>query len=110
MGAIEVYDYTGGKDDWEAAGLPMEPTVYDDDHALGVARIDIACCAPDATVAELVARAAEEAWETCVVVNEQEIVLGRVHAAELDAGDTRAVADVMDEGPQTVRADATLDS
>ena len=44
----------------------------------------------------------------CVVINDNRIVQGRLRRDRLDTNDDRAVEDVMEPGPATVRADADL--
>ncbi|RDI75440.1 CBS domain [Gaiella occulta] len=49
-------------------------------------------------------------WDTCVVVNEQRVVLGRLGRAALDRDDDIAVEDAMSEGPSTIRPDTPLET
>lgn len=47
-------------------------------------------------------------WDTCVVINDNRIVQGRLRRDRLDTNDDRTVEEVMEPGPATVRADADL--
>ena len=97
---FEVYDYTLGKVDWLAAGLPAIRAEPGPPRALDAADRDPATCGPDALVASL-------ASESVIVVNERHVVLGRVHPAERPAANATAEM-VMEPGPATVRAHEPL--
>ena len=43
-------------------------------------------------------------WDTCVVVNDEQVVLGLLRGAELGANPEQEVAAVMQGGPKTYRA------
>lgn len=49
-------------------------------------------------------------WDTCIVVNEQRVVLGRLGRAALDRDDDIAVERAMSEGPSTIRPDTPLET
>lgn len=100
-----VYDYTGGKADWLAAGLdtirsaPAAPRVID------VLTREVPTCAPDTPAADLDRRVPSH-----VVVNHAHIVLGRVASSHLDrAPPGVTVEQVMRPGPATIRPDADLE-
>ncbi|MGI8795443.1 MAG: CBS domain-containing protein [Acidimicrobiia bacterium] len=106
----EVYDYTAGKADWLAAGLPVDgpgsgtPRVVD-----AIAR-DVPTCRPSESVADVGGRTRSAGWDLCVVVNERKIVQGRLRLDRIDAAPPDTVETVMEPGPATVRADADLAS
>jgi Mg/Co/Ni transporter MgtE len=110
LGAAEVYDYVGSKADWQSAGLPMEPSVIDDRHVIGIAHTDVPRCGLDESIGDVVARLSDSPYETCAVVNERTVLLGAVHAGSLAPDSQDTVADVMEEGPQTVRVDEEVRS
>jgi len=58
-------------------------------------------CGLDDTVG--VARQSAGDWGTCIVVNEQRIVFGRMFKTELDGDPNGRVADVMRSGTSTFR-------
>jgi Mg/Co/Ni transporter MgtE len=64
-------------------------------------------CTPDQRVGDVAQQLGGE-WDTCVVVNDNRIVQGRLRRDRLDTNDDRDVEDVMESGPATVRADADL--
>lgn len=49
-----------------------------------------------------------EGWDTCIVVKDGAIVLGRLFASELDAASDDSVARVMRSGPSTFRPNVTV--
>lgn len=107
LGFSAVYDYVTGKADWLAAGLPTEgegprrPRVGD------MMDPTVPTCTPDQRVRDVAQRLGSE-WDTCVVINDNRIVQGRLRRDRLDTNDDRAVEEVMEPGPATVRADADL--
>ncbi len=108
LGFLEVYDYVAGEADWFASGLPREgrdariPRVGD------VARGDVPTCRLTELAGEVDERIRAAGWETCIVVNEERVVLGRVRAAALAADPEASVEQVMEAGPTTVRPDARV--
>jgi len=70
-------------------------------HLKDVALADVPTCGLDDTVE--VARALAGSWETCVVVNAERIVFGRVFKAELDGDPKARVSEVMRPGTSTFR-------
>lgn len=96
---FDVYDYTLGKVDWLAAGLPSvrnddSPRVVD-----GMTR-DVATCRPDEVVEDVRARVR---GDDVLVINDQDVVLGRLRLSRV-VDDGALAADVMHPGPTTVRA------
>jgi CBS domain-containing protein len=103
LGFTQVYAYPPGKQDWFAAGLPLEgnraqiPTVAD------VVREGLPTCELSERVGEVRVRTERAGWDLCVVVNPQRIVLGVLRRQALQ-GDPQATAEqVMAPGPSTVR-------
>ena len=103
LGFREVYDYVGGKQDWLAAGLPTEGRLAKVPRAGDVARRDVPTCGLDERVGEVAERVRRGGWDTCVVVNEERVVLGLLRAKHLDRDPERPVAEVMSPGPSTFR-------
>jgi predicted transcriptional regulator len=109
LGFPVVYDYSTGKADWIAAGLP---SVRQEPSAPRVATAmlrDVPTCLPDEPVAEVVRRARSVDWEMAAVVNEHRVVLGRLRFSRVDVDSLLTVFEVMEPGPVTVHADAVLD-
>lgn len=95
-----TYDYAAGKVDWLAAGMPSVRSDTSERGALDDADRHPPTCAPGETVGTV---------DTSVlVVNEQQVVLGRVPAGRHPA--SALAVDVMESGPTTVRAHEPLDA
>ncbi len=109
LGFRVVYDYTTGKADWIAAGLPSERREPAPARVTTAMLRDVPTCLPEEPVVEVVQRARSVNWEMAVVVNEHRIILGRIRFSRVDADSPLPVAQVMEPGPVTVHADALLD-
>ena len=101
LGFRKVYEYSAGKSDWGAYGLPLEGKVIESVRIKDIARPDVPTCAIDDTVAA--AREWAKGWNTCIVVNERRVVLGRMFTKELEGDPKAIVGDVMRPGPSTFR-------
>jgi predicted transcriptional regulator len=103
LGLIAVYDYVAGKADWGAAGLPLEgaagPWVGE------LARHEVPTCGLDEPLSSVRERVRQSGFETCIVVNEHGVVLGRLGRRALAGEDEAPVEDAMASGPGTVRPD-----
>jgi len=106
LGFEEVYDYVLGKADWLAAGLPTEGSGHRNPRAVDVVDRSVPTCRPGEALKAVTARASAAGWDSCIVVNERQIVLGRLRLDRIDEVAETAVEDVMEPGPATVRADA----
>jgi CBS domain-containing protein len=110
LGFFPVYDYTAGKADWTAAGLPTERRPDAPARAVDVADRDVPTCGPEDTVGRA-RKAAEAAGRpSVIVVNEERIVLGRLRPRELEGDGGAKAEDVMEPGPATVRAHEEVDA
>jgi CBS domain-containing protein len=105
FGYDPVYDYSVGKVDWLAAGLPTEGTGDRSGRVGNVMDRSVPTCGPDDGVTDVVARVGPQ---LCIVVNERGIVLGRLRLDRLADGEARTAEDVMEPGPATVRANEDL--
>lgn len=101
-------DYTDGKADWLAAGLPYEGTGASSPNAGGIARTDAPTCSPGDTVGAAAKRAAAAGIEACVVVNEQRVVFGILRGKQLQMDPETLVEKVMRLGPSTYRPNAGI--
>lgn len=101
LGLTEVADYLGGIADWAAAGLPVEGSGDRSSWIGALANADVPTCALDDTIGAIRARLG--AWETCFVVDEGRVVLGRLDRRDLVGLDERRAEAVMHLGPRTFR-------
>jgi CBS domain-containing protein len=103
MGFGQVYDYPPGKKSWGSFGLPREGRVTEESSAGEVARRDVPTCALDDDLREVRERVRASGWDTCIVVNESAVLLGRLGRRTLRSDDDASVEEAMSEGPSTVR-------
>src|SRR5919197_692581 len=109
LGFREVYDYTAGKLDWLAAGLPTEGTAARLPRAGDVARKDVPTCSVEERLGNVRDRVRAAGWDACVVVNEERVVFGLLRTAELAGGDADArIEKVMRPGPSTFRPNVPI--
>ncbi len=110
LGFSEVYDYTAGKVDWLAHGLPREGDKADERRAVDLAVDDVVTCKLTDRVSDVAERVAASRYGYAFVVSPGPILLGRLRRAALEAdGDSTAEA-LMELGPSTVRANAARDA
>jgi CBS domain-containing protein len=107
LGSAAVYDDAAGKVDWMAAGLPTVRADDSERRALDAADRTPPTCAPDT---RLDALRPDPAGSAVIVVNDQQIVLGRIKPASTStSADPSSLAEaVMETGPTTVRAHEPL--
>jgi len=113
MGFPRVYDYVAGKKAWGSYGLPREGARVPARTAGDVARRDVPTCALGDRLAEVQELVRAAGWDTCIVVNEQRVVLGRLGRKALGSETDLSAEEAMTPGPNTVRpsigADALLE-
>ncbi len=103
LGFTEVYDYTVGKLDWMAAGLPTEGTNAKRQRAGDLAHKDTPTCRLEERLAEVRDRVQALGWDAVVVVNEERVVFGLLRAKELALDGDQPIAQAMRPGPSTFR-------
>jgi rhodanese-related sulfurtransferase/CBS domain-containing protein len=106
LGFGDVYHYAPGKADWLGAGLPIEGQASDLPMIGRLAHRDVPVCRPKDDVGQLRSRLEGSAWDSCFVLNEQGVVLGRVYVSQLSGAEGTA-EELMDPGPSTYRPDLT---
>jgi CBS domain-containing protein len=106
IGFTRVYDYVAGKADWGSFGLPLEGTKGA--RAGEYVRADVPTCRLEGRLQEIRRRVSAAGWDTCIVVNESGVVLGRLGRKALASEEDVAVEAVMTAGPSTVRPSITL--
>jgi Mg/Co/Ni transporter MgtE len=107
LGFEQVYDYVAGKADWGSAGLPLEGQNGSESRAGAHARRDVPTCSPEERLQDVRRRVSH--WDTCFVVDERGVVLGRLGRSALRREDDVSAAQAMTEGPSTYRPSARLD-
>jgi CBS domain-containing protein len=103
MGFNEVYDYAEGKIDWIAHSFPTEGKGPHYPVAGEVADRDaVLACRVGDRVDDL-SEKLDSAHDYCVVLNEQDVVLGRMRKKNVQGPPDEPVERVMEPGPTTVR-------
>jgi len=110
MGFEQVYEYEDGKRDWGSFGLPREGRLAEQPSGGDVARADVPTCLLSDDLSEVRRRVRESGWETCIVVNEDRVVLGRLGRKAIGSDDGESVEEAMTDGPSTVRPSIGLDA
>jgi CBS domain-containing protein len=108
LGFSQVYRYAAGKLDWFAFGLPMAGGFAAILKAGDVVRRDVPTCHLTDRVGEIYERCRALGWKVCLVVNEQNVVLGRLRREAWDADPDTPIEEVMENGPTTFRPDNFL--
>ncbi len=108
IGFPRVYDYVAGKADWGSAGLPLEGSSGSETRAGAHARRDVPTCRLDEPLAQIRERVRQGDWDTCFVVDQEGVVLGRIGRSALQRDDELSVEQAMTPGPSTIRPSARL--
>ncbi|MBV8950465.1 MAG: CBS domain-containing protein [Actinobacteria bacterium] len=107
LGIGDVHRYVGGLADWRGAGLPTEGREGGVLRAGTIARRDVPTARTAETMADVAGRVGPYRTEPVVVVDDDGVVLGLLPGEALH--DRAAlVADLLEDGPVTVRADEPL--
>ena len=103
-----MYDYTAGKADWLAAGLPIEGEAAGRATAATVARRDVPTCHLEESLRDVRERVRAVGWNACVVVNAERIVMGLLRAEQLGREEDLTVEAAMRPGPSTFRPNVPI--
>ncbi len=104
LGFGQVYEYTAGKAEWLASGLPREGREAEVAYAGDLVDRDPPTCALADTVADVRAALEGGRYGFSLVVNDRRIVLGRVRRSAIgEAADAATAEEVMEPGPSTFR-------
>jgi len=109
LGFTRVYRYSPGKDGWLTMGLPTEGPDAATPRAGDVADRDAPICALHDQLSDVRDRLRAAGGTSCIIVNDQRVVLGRVRGEALDGDAEQTVEAVMEAGPTTVRLSEPLD-
>ena len=110
IGFEQVYDYSAGKADWGSFGLPLDGDADSSTRVGAHLRTDVPACRLEDRLPELCRRLDESGWETCFVVDNEGVVLGRIGRAALRDGLDVSAEEAMTPGPSTIRPSARLDA
>jgi CBS domain-containing protein len=104
MGFAEVYDFVEGKMDWISHGLPTEGAGPHTALAGEVAdRGAVLTCRIGDRVGEMADKLETVPHDYCVVLNDNDIILGRMRQKNVLGPPDAPVERVMEPGPTTVR-------
>jgi CBS domain-containing protein len=110
LGFEQIYDYVAGKADWGSAGLPLEGKEGSETRAGAHVRTDVPNCRTGDRVRDVCARVDESSWDTCFVVDERCVVLGRIGRRAIRGRSTVSAEEAMTLGPSTIRPSARLEA
>jgi CBS-domain-containing membrane protein len=108
LGYLHVFDYKPGKADWAANGLPVERTLTAEPWARDVMRRDLSTCKLDERLGDVYQRTTAVGKDVCIVVGDENVVLGRLSRDRWQRDPDACVGDVMEEGSATKRPDTPL--
>jgi CBS domain-containing protein len=108
IGFEKVFDYVAGKADWGSVGLPLEGAEGSEARAGAYVRTDVPTCRPHDRLSEVCERLDESGWDTCFVVDERRVVLGRLGRRAIRGREEVTAEQAMTLGPSTIRPSARL--
>jgi len=108
LGFEQVYDYVAGKADWGSAGLPLEGRNDSETRAGAHVRTDVPTCRLDDRLQNVCERLDQSGWDTCFVVDDQRVVLGRLGRRAIRGRGNVSAEEAMTPGPSTIRPSARL--
>ena len=103
-----MYDYVAGKADWGSFGLPLEGAEGSATRAGADVRTDVPTCRLTDRLPEVCGRLDESGWDTCFVLDEEGVVLGRIGRRAIRGGEEVTAEEAMTPGPSTIRPSARL--
>ena len=109
LGFTQVFDYAAGKADWTSSGLPTEGTLAEQPRAGDIAQRDTPTCGLANRLGDARDRTQDADQNVCIVVDDRGVVLGRLRGNALREDPAATIASVMEDGPTTIRADASLE-
>jgi CBS domain-containing protein len=108
IGFEQVYDYTAGKVDWGSFGLPLEGTEGSETRVGAHVRSDVPSCRSDDRLQDVCERLDETGCDTCFVLDEVGVVLGRIGRRAIRNREDITAEQAMTPGPSTIRPSARL--
>jgi CBS domain-containing protein len=106
-----VYDYVAGKYDWLSAGLPIEGEMAEHHHVLAIdaVRHDFPICRYTDRLGHVSDLLLEPGQVECVVLNSEDVVLGRIPKEAFGHPGETPVEQIMEPGPATFRPGTPLE-
>src|SRR5215211_776128 len=98
LGFTRVHYYTPGKDGWLAMGLPTEGPDAATPRAGDVADRGAATCSLRERLGDVRDRLRAAGEMSCIVVNDQSVVVRRIRGESLDGAPEQTVETVMEAG------------
>ena len=95
--------------DWLANGMPFEGSEADLKRAGDLARMDVPTCRIDERLRDIRQRTEQAGWDSCVVVNEERVVMGLLRPHVWQGDLNQSVEQVMDADARTYRLNHPLD-
>ena len=108
IGFEQVYDYVAGKADWGSAGIPLEGVAGSAPRAGAHVRTDVPTCWPHDRLRDVCETLDESGWDTCFVVDERRVVLGRLGRRAIRGREDVSAEQAMALGPSTIRPSVRL--
>jgi rhodanese-related sulfurtransferase/CBS domain-containing protein len=109
LGLERVYDYAPSKVDYLARGLPREGEKAGEQRAADLLRDDVVRCRRGDRVDRLRAEVEASPYGFALVLDERDVLLGRLRDSALQGEGTATAEDAMEAGPSTIRADTSLE-
>lgn len=110
IGFTQVYDYVPGKADWGSAGLPLEGQNGSATRAGAYVRRDVPTCRLHDRLEAVCEQLDESGWDTCFVVDERRVVLGRIGRRAIRGRADVSAEDAVTPAPSTIRPSARLEN
>jgi Mg/Co/Ni transporter MgtE len=89
--------------------LPLEGTHGSETRAGAYLRRDVPTCRLDEQLSKVRGRVRAAGWDSCFVVNDERVVLGRLGRTAIAGDSDVSVEQAMNPGPSTVRPSLELD-
>lgn len=110
LGFERLFDYVAGKADWGSAGLPLEGAEGSETRVRAHVRADVPTCRPADRLQDVCEGLDRSGWDTCFVLDERGVVLGRLGRRAIRESTDVSVAEAMTPGPSTIRPSARLEA
>lgn len=107
LGFEAVYDYAPSKVDYLARGLPRDGEKPAEQRAADLLRDDVARCGVGDPIDRIRDQVEASPYGFALVLDEHEILLGRLRGSALQGGAGKTAEQAMESGPSTIRADTS---